>query len=303
MNSDAANTAVTVLSEISKTHQACGLSHPFTAHSMPPQMYAKVPLLQPEDESSSEPDWTAHQEYIATLLKKKTQKKRKILCLSIAGSLAAAIIILLASLIYLKHADSHMAAYTTRPTPPHTPPAPATVHMHPHPAAPATTHKPKPKTKLPPPPLDCGTTLASAKHNRCHFEPMLSAWVPHDCFYLDPARDPIYSTYLSKKTWYLDPGLKTPAPSILFRSGEFEILYTESFHRWHCLYIWRKMSLAIKRKVEWVDSSSAAAGHAEHCVGRLGGWIEGVENEGKVGRNHSAVSVQFLKCVKAPWLA
>jgi hypothetical protein len=154
--------------------------------------------------------------------------------------------------------------------------------------------------------MQCGSTPEEARARGCHFERMLVSWIPDACYFREPVDD--YADYISTRTWYLDPLMKHRAPDGLFETGNYKALYTDAFHKVHCLYAWEKQLLAIEKKLKLVDITTGDLGHAKHCNMALSPVIQAVENHSDYGVLNQTISkstvamVEYPECAKAPWL-
>lgn len=118
----------------------------------------------------------------------------------------------------------------------------------------------------------CGHTPTEARLNNCHFEPMMTAWIPDGCYYPEPSDeyDPI-----GYYQWYSDEGLEHPITGTqeldALRAGNYSVLYAPGgyHHQEHCLYAWRKLAIAVERNLPLMDSRSAEFHHSTHCAQML----------------------------------
>jgi hypothetical protein len=116
----------------------------------------------------------------------------------------------------------------------------------------------------------CGNTPTEARNGGCHFEPMMSSWMPDRCFFkeLVDEYDDIFETW----KWYSDLNLTqeiTGASELdALRAGNYMRVYTshEHAHELHCVYTWRKVAIALERNVGLVDSTSLKFHHSSHCA-------------------------------------
>jgi hypothetical protein len=119
----------------------------------------------------------------------------------------------------------------------------------------------------------CGSNPTEARMNGCHFEPMLSAWVPTECSFSDLVEEyqEQYGDIHENWPWFLDVNLTqrvTGAELDNLRAGNYSIIYTsyQPSHDLHCLYCWRKVSTALGRNWPLVDARSHEFHHATHCA-------------------------------------
>ncbi|KAL9112878.1 MAG: hypothetical protein Q9227_002955 [Pyrenula ochraceoflavens] len=108
----------------------------------------------------------------------------------------------------------------------------------------------------------CGETAAEARAAGCHYEPMHRSWIPHACYFSEPSED--YDPY-NDRDWFADENMTIPANLDLLRSGDLEVAFTHYFHDEHCLYGWRKLAIAVERKMDMIDSKSYDLQHTSHC--------------------------------------
>lgn len=119
----------------------------------------------------------------------------------------------------------------------------------------------------------CGHTPDEARERGCHFEPMMSAWVPDACYFEELALeyaevDEIFSTW----EWYTDKGLTQSVtdPDALqtLREGNYTKIWTsrDHAHDLHCLYAWRKINMALEQKYPLLDTRSLEFHHSMHCA-------------------------------------
>jgi hypothetical protein len=154
--------------------------------------------------------------------------------------------------------------------------------------------------------MQCGSTPEEARVRGCHFERMLVSWIPDACYFREPVDD--YAEYISTRTWYLDPLMKERAPDGLFETGNYKVLYTDAFHKVHCLYSWEKQSIAMEKKLTLVDITTGDLDHAKHCNEHLSPVIQAVENHSgydvlnQTIYTDTVAMVEYPPCAKAPWL-
>jgi len=154
--------------------------------------------------------------------------------------------------------------------------------------------------------MQCGTTPEEAQARGCHFERMLVSWIPDACYFREPVDD--YAEYISTRTWYLDPLKRERAPDGLFETGNYKVLYTDAFHKVHCLYSWEKQSIAMEKKLTLVDTTTGDLDHAKHCNGHLSPVIQAVEAHAgydvlnQTIYTDTVAMVEYPSCAKAPWL-
>ncbi|KAF2099050.1 hypothetical protein NA57DRAFT_56680 [Rhizodiscina lignyota] len=153
--------------------------------------------------------------------------------------------------------------------------------------------------------IECGSTPQEAKANNCHFDPMMRAWIPHTCFFEEPLSE--YDPY-HDRPWYMDQNgtQRADIPTIreIIRGGVPETVYARDYHTDHCLYTWRKMSIAISKKKPYVDSRSFSAWHSRHCADQISNTLRDVWNNPEVDQlplRMSASTLDYFSCIRLPW--
>ncbi|CAG8978470.1 hypothetical protein HYALB_00005044 [Hymenoscyphus albidus] len=113
----------------------------------------------------------------------------------------------------------------------------------------------------------CGKTPADAVKNGCHYEPMISSWVPEACYFIEAQQG--YDVY-SDLDWFADPFLRQPlneTEMIDLRRGFYSHVYTTwQYHDEHCLYNWRKLAMAVEKRLPLIESKTADEEHSQHCA-------------------------------------
>lgn len=124
----------------------------------------------------------------------------------------------------------------------------------------------------------CGDSWQEAKALGCVFDVMASSWYAPECFdkesldsmMLEPGMDFI---------WYSDKEHTVQFPTEIAEKGEFEVLYPLSdFHKFHCLYLWRKMHHALAYNLP-LDEDILEEEHTVHCTRNLLTWPDPELNE------------------------
>ncbi|KAF2104956.1 hypothetical protein NA57DRAFT_71155 [Rhizodiscina lignyota] len=111
--------------------------------------------------------------------------------------------------------------------------------------------------------IPCGTTAAEARAANCHYEPMMRAWIPHACYFPEPSEE--YDPFHDRE-WFSDENLTVPVDMRKLEEGvENYPVYSRHFHQEHCLYAWRKLAIAVERKLPLLDSKSHDVWHSSHC--------------------------------------
>ncbi|KZL72557.1 hypothetical protein CT0861_09378 [Colletotrichum tofieldiae] len=106
--------------------------------------------------------------------------------------------------------------------------------------------------EIDPPPMlnrSCGSTPTEARNAGCVFDLLTTAWTPVECADLDLTREWLEVVTKEGNKWpfYHDKDGKHPQRDLAhLQSGEWdgELWSTLRLHRYHCLFIWRKMHMA-----------------------------------------------------------
>jgi hypothetical protein len=120
----------------------------------------------------------------------------------------------------------------------------------------------------------CGRAAAIARAKGCHYEPMLRSWIPHECYTPEPGDE--YSPF-DDRAWFYDKNLTQPMVGSdldVLRNGDDITAYTKFFHDEHCLYAWRKLALAVEKRLPLVDSKTMSLHHSTHCSKRIALFIQ-----------------------------
>lgn len=117
--------------------------------------------------------------------------------------------------------------------------------------------------------INCGRSPKEAKARGCHFEPMMSAWMPDECYFEDLKDDQedIWETW----DWYRDINATRKVPKDemqKLRNGDYSVVFTTNpmAHDLHCLYTWRKVTTAVERGSWFLDSRTLEFDHSTHCA-------------------------------------
>ncbi|KAK1757992.1 hypothetical protein QBC47DRAFT_373522 [Echria macrotheca] len=138
---------------------------------------------------------------------------------------------------------------------------------------------------------DCGKSSAEAMARGCKMEPLFYGWIPPQCYYPDlTAEFPVFAD----RTWYVDQAMTTAIPERDLMEGKHSSIWTRRFHTEHCLFMWRKLTLAVHERYEWVDNKTLSMWHAEHCTGDI---LE--KDEGWNATNNAKLGT--YKCMKMNW--
>lgn len=140
----------------------------------------------------------------------------------------------------------------------------------------------------------CGETSEEARANGCRFEPMMRGWIPNECYTPDPADE--YSPFTDRQ-WYYDYNLTIPMEPEVLIGGDDVTAYTKTFHDEHCLYAWRKLALAVERRLPLIDSKAADLHHSTHCALQIAKFIGEVHNHVYVDNHTATAPMQFETCV------
>ncbi|KAJ5703470.1 hypothetical protein N7493_011859 [Penicillium malachiteum] len=149
---------------------------------------------------------------------------------------------------------------------------------------------------------DCGLTSAEAMARNCHFDKMLYAWIPTECFHPEALDE--YHPF-EDRVWYWDRNLTVPMNEIEMQQlalGNISIAYTPTFHHEHCLYAMRKLGMATDKKWLLIDGKSADIHHTTHCGMQIAHFVKGtVEKTYSTEHEVATARLQFPGCVKLPW--
>lgn len=156
---------------------------------------------------------------------------------------------------------------------------------------------------------ECGSTPAEARANNCHFDPMMRAWIPDACFYHEPLDE--YDPFHDRE-WFLDWKLTKPADIDVLVAGEGpHMVYTKDYHTEHCLYVWRKLGIAIDQKRPFVDNKTYGLGHSRHCSLQIAETLKAIWNKTDAGGaltetdelrlRKVGASLDYYSCVPLQW--
>jgi hypothetical protein len=149
----------------------------------------------------------------------------------------------------------------------------------------------------------CGTNSMEARERGCKYEPMFHGWIPQDCHTEEPADE--YHVF-DDRLWYFDKALTRQIQGKdldALRNGDDLTAYTKTFHDEHCLYAWRKLHLAVEKRLRLVDSKTMNLHHTTHCSQRIAKLIYNVATWGynESLAHTSTAPLLFLTCVQLPW--
>lgn len=110
----------------------------------------------------------------------------------------------------------------------------------------------------------CGDSPDEARLNRCHFDPMLNSWVLEACYIAELGEEYDMSEFL----YFVDKNKTQPVDVEEIRHGVYDHhVWTDgSHHDQHCIYTWRKLSLAIETRLPLIDTKTADFHHSTHCA-------------------------------------
>lgn len=148
--------------------------------------------------------------------------------------------------------------------------------------------------------VDCGTTAAEARANNCHYDSMQRSWIPHACWFPEPNDE--YDPFRDR-LWYADADFIQPADIGKLERGDDYWGFTKYFHDEHCLYAWRKLTIAVEKRKSMIDSQSADIGHSTHCAKRIAGRLVQAENVSwsPIDGEYTESPLMFQTCVPLRW--
>ncbi|KAM3065802.1 hypothetical protein ACMFMG_009974 [Clarireedia jacksonii] len=117
----------------------------------------------------------------------------------------------------------------------------------------------------------CGGNPTDARLQGCRFDPMMSAWIKEECVFdelIEHAGD-IFTNW----DWFSDVDLTQPILGKdldVLRAGNYSKVWTShsNAHELHCVYVWRKVAMALRHDPPLADTSNAYH-HATHCAASL----------------------------------
>lgn len=142
----------------------------------------------------------------------------------------------------------------------------------------------------------CGSSTAEARARGCVMEPMVYGWMPAPCYISDLSAE---YTPFEDRAWYtssryLDSERIRVAD---LWDGVHEHIFAPQYHGEHCLFLWRKLALAVQRRLPYLDHKSLDPEHAGHCSRLL--MDHGVEQY-RLNTTNDVV-LGFYRCLKMPW--
>lgn len=125
----------------------------------------------------------------------------------------------------------------------------------------------------------CGNNPTEARENGCFFDPMMSAWIPDQCYFGDLAQE--YGDIFTTWSWYWDHNHTMAITSTdelaQIRAGNYTKIWTDYHHAHdlHCIYTWRKMALTLERNLLRLDARSLEFDHSRHCAMAISDVLDG----------------------------
>lgn len=125
----------------------------------------------------------------------------------------------------------------------------------------------------------CGNNPTEARESGCFFDPMMSAWIPDQCYFSDLAEE--YGDIFLTWNWYWDRNHTmaiTAADELAqIRAGNYTKIWTDYHHAHdlHCIYTWRKMALTLERNLLRLDARSLEFDHSRHCAMAISDILDG----------------------------
>ena len=143
------------------------------------------------------------------------------------------------------------------------------------------------------PRLSCGNSSAEAIANGCHFDTGLVSWVPEACYFKEPGFE------VSDYKWYLDQQQTVPVSPEDIRWGNFTHVYSNgSLHDQQCIYAWRKLSIALDKRLPLLDSKTASNWHLTQCANGISTIItESAQGVSTYSKYYSSMNVLYTECV------
>ena len=141
----------------------------------------------------------------------------------------------------------------------------------------------------------CGNSSAEALSRDCRFDRMLISWIPKACDFGDFEDDYPPGDF----HFYTDKNRTKAISSEEVYTGNYTVVYTHgAYHDLHCTYAWRKLSLALKKRVPLLDTKTADFGHASHCAKGVSEALRDTKaGDDPYARSYSFVPRLFAGCV------
>jgi hypothetical protein len=149
--------------------------------------------------------------------------------------------------------------------------------------------------------VPCGNSSLEARAAGCHYEPMQRSWIPHACYFEKPSED--YDPFSDRK-WFFDANLTqqiTGDDIRKLREGDDLDAYTHFFHNEHCVYCWRKLAIAVEKRLPMIDSKTADYHHSTHCAMLLMEELYDVGMDKFNTRFETFSPLMFQTCVPLTW--
>jgi hypothetical protein len=143
----------------------------------------------------------------------------------------------------------------------------------------------------------CGNSSSEARARGCHYEPMLRSWIPDDCYTPEPGDE---YTPFDDRAWFYDKNLTQPilgSDLDVLRNGDDITAFTRFFHDEHCLYAWRKLHLAVAKRLPLIDSKTMSLHHSTHCSQRIARFIQEVHTYVWNDSHTGTAPLMFQTCV------
>ncbi|KAH8811046.1 hypothetical protein F5884DRAFT_781046 [Xylogone sp. PMI_703] len=124
---------------------------------------------------------------------------------------------------------------------------------------------------------------------------MLISWVPSACYIPEPGDE--YD--VAEFQWFYDENKTQPVPPDEIRNGEYTHVFTDGTHHdQHCIYTWRKLSIAIEKRLPLLDSKTADFHHSTHCAKSVRGVVQdALKSVDVYSKYYSSVPRLFAECV------
>ncbi|KAL9615940.1 MAG: hypothetical protein Q9160_009126 [Pyrenula sp. 1 TL-2023] len=151
--------------------------------------------------------------------------------------------------------------------------------------------------------IPCGNTSAEAKAAGCHYEGMQRSWIPDACY--TPEADNEWDPW-DDREWFYDDRLTQKLDDEgmdMLRNGGDLNAWTKFFHDEHCAYCYRKLAIAVERRMPMIDSKTANFHHSVHCANLLVERVFdlGAKNFEKYKYKVAYSPIMFQTCVPLKW--
>jgi hypothetical protein len=138
----------------------------------------------------------------------------------------------------------------------------------------------------------CGQSREEALSRGCRIEPMVYGWMPKQCYFDELSRE---YTPFEDRQWYRDSNMTEPLTSEEMWEGVVTHVFTSRYHGQHCLFLWRKLSLAVDERRSHLDLKSLEVDHAKHCSKILEHGVR------ETNETVNDVVLGYYTCVPLPW--